>query len=277
VLLMRLPTGCLPDRETTRDRHSIERNYAQLAGAPHSMAGTTSGAVVQPVMWIHAQQDPCCVGEGLGATGDCAFGTTPWPSGKSIWREARRRQGRIEQIDEGTRAEYAIEGLIHRGWDPYREGEEFDAEEAGLGAPDAGDDIDDELFASDQVGAIDQHYRIFELDQVDDALSRGRSWGIVTSTGLHEPIFDFVGNPLKADIVLDERFIGGSENGHLMRVFGVEWVKGERQYLYQQSWSENRAGCHLPSGIWQPGCFRATERVLRNAWDNHAVHWRARS
>lgn len=256
------PLGCVPDRPESRD---ADRETHGLA----SSGGMTGHNIVQPIGFIREQYFPGCVGYALGACIDAELGEPPWCSAVSIWREARRRQGVVEQIDEGTRIEYAIAGLVARGWDKYREGEDDDTEEAGLNAPAAGDDLADELYAYDkrQIGV--ERYRISSdgeerLDQIDVALARGL--GVVFGTGTRKPFYT-----LGPDAIADERHLGGDENGHAMRVFGRFFQQSTRLYLIQNSWSESFGGCRSPTGLWFAGCFVAKPIVLLESWDVHCL------
>lgn len=263
-------TGLAPDRPETRERDASERPYAgvlELGGA----------GPVQPIAWIRDQRRPSCVGQSLAAPIDAVLGAPPWASAVSIWREARRRQGRIEQINEGTRFEYALEGLALRGWDNYRWDEEDDAVEAGLGAPPAGDDLADELDAFDRRAPNMQRWRIVGVgadlpDGVEDAVRNGL--GVVIGTGLRQPFFEYRSSPDLKDAILGPEFVGGNSNGHGMRIAGIDWRDGRRVFLLQNSWGVDFGGCHLPNGQWQPGCCWVSEAVIVDAWDLHAFEVR---
>lgn len=262
-------TGLIQDRPQTRERDLRECRF-ELSG--YRIA---EPIIVQPVTRIYSQpRFPSCAGECCAGRISGINGGPPYASGVSIWRDARRRQGRIEEITRGTRLEYALESLAMRGWDPYADGEEYDEEEAGKGAPPAGDDLFDEVRAAEHRGGPGlTRYRISDLDLldgIDAALHTGLA--VVGGWGLREPFFRVQGDPKQPDIVLDVEHIGGDDNGHGTGIFGRIRADGERRYLLQNSWGhdEDWGGCHLPDGRWQPGCCWVTERAIRTAWDVHA-------
>lgn len=279
-------TGAHPDRETSRDRDAIDFNFAKTT-SDLIAAYASEADFVQPIRWIRSQpRFPNCVGQTIAA---CVDAKLPDPlesahptvlaSGVSIWREARRRQGLIEVIELGTRLEYAIEGLITRGWDPYRDGEDLDEEEAGKGAPLAGDDLADEMAAYDNRLARDiKRYRIIGfgggmLDEVDEALRRGLGVGI--GTGLLAPFFSHRSSPGQSDQVLGVDYMGGHKDNHAQRVAGRGTYDGRRKYLVQNSWGDDWSGCHAPDGNWLPGCVWVDEDVIVGAHDVHVVEVRS--
>jgi hypothetical protein len=260
-------TGLVRDRASSRDRDLSECRF-ELSGY-----AVSEPTLLQPVTRIYRQPKfPSCAGECCAGRISGINGGPPYASGVSIWRDARRRQGLIEEITRGTRLEYALESLAMRGWDPYREDEEYDEEEAGLGAPPAGDDLFDEMRAAEHRGGPAlTRYRISEielLDGIDAALHTGLA--VVGGWGLREAFFHVRGDPSQPDVVLDTEHISGDDNGHGMGIFGRAMVEGERRYLVQNSHDEDWGGCHLPEGRWQPGCCWVKERAIRTAWDVHA-------
>ncbi len=274
-------TGLLPDRAERRALDAQSHPFAVQIEAPDS------DPIVQSIAWIRDQRvNPSCAGQAPAAIIDAARLFLPWASAVSIWREARRRQGRIEQIDLGTRFEYVISGLVHRGWDPYVLGEDGDLVEAGLGAPPAGDDLQDELFADDKRGVGMRRYRISagELDAVDAALINP-TLGVMIGTGTRDAYHAYQGDPSKPDAILTTDHLGGDRDGHGQRVFARVWQDGRRIYGIQGSWGPDGAvvlatpparatgwgGIHLPDGRWAPGCCWVDERVLREAWDIHVI------
>ena len=269
-------TGLAPDREESRTQDAAERNFAAHTLGPRVLAASDT---IQNIAWVRNQRAfPSCVGQAFAECIDAKRQEEPWASAVSIWREARRRQGRTERIGEGTRLEYAVAGLINRGWDPYVSGEDASTEEAGLAAAEAGDDLDDELFAHDKRMTGDlERYRVVErgadkLDIIDEALMR--DFGVVIGTGLRDPFFRFRGDPLLDDEVLDTAHIGGGDNGHAMRVVGRAQhpqARSRRKYLIQNSWSSRWGGCRLPSGLWVAGCCWADETAIASCWDAHVL------
>lgn len=263
--------GLIPDRPATRERDKSERNYALHAPPVERRFGASSSDdIIQPVAWVRNQKRlPSCGGQSVAAGIDGVTMKEPWASAVSAWREAHRLQGEIEKIDQGTRLEYVFDGLESRGWDPYRAGEDEDREEAGLGAPDAGDDLADELFAADKRSAGLDRYRIFGfgatlLDAVDDALRRP-DFAVTIGTGTRAPFFN-----LPDGATADERHLGGEADGHAMRVFARIIRSGVRFYGIQNSHGPEASGIYLPGGHHIGGCFWAHEVVIAKAWEIYA-------
>lgn len=269
-------TGAHPDRQESRERDRIDVNFRDAPQIADLTAYLTEPDFVQPIRWIHEQPKfGSCVGESCSAMIE-APRAGPRVSGVSIWREARRRQGRVEVIEIGTRFEYAVDGLVERGWDPYRDGEETDEEEAGKGAPPAGDDLGDEMFADDKrLGKDLKRYRILGLgsavlDAVDEALRRG--WGVGIGSGLLTPFFHYARTPDQPEHVLGVDYMGGHKDNHAQRVAGRAITKdGRREYLVQNSWGTDWGGCHAPDGSWLAGCAWVDEAVIVGAHDVHVV------
>lgn len=256
-------TGCHPDRQSTRDRELALWNYGRSVQQPSTV--TVGDAIIQPIVRVQNQgRAPACVGYSWAACIDAFTGGDPLCSGVSIWREARRRQGEIEHIDEGTRLEYALDGLVARGWDPYRPGEEEDAIEAGRQ-----DDLADELFAADQHVSLSRvRYRIDPKDAIESievALSRGD--GVVFAAGIREPYYRHQGADKQLDRVLGTESIGGDDNRHAMRVAGMWRNGGRRIFLLHNSWGKKWGGCHLPTGHFVDGCCWVDETALRQTDD----------
>jgi hypothetical protein len=268
-------TGALPDRAASRDRDRSEYNFANTTGV-HVATYASAIAFVQPMAWVRDQPVfPDCVGESKAAFIDSRLPGPPWASGVSIWRDARRRQGKIEQIDIGTRIEYAVDSLVERGWDPYRAGEETDDVEAGKGAAAAGDDLDDELFAHDtRLPEGLARYRIIGfgssvLDAVDEALRR--DFGVIIGTFLTDAFLSHRRTPDQPDVVLGKEYFAGFRNSHAMRLRGRAIFGGRRAYLIQNSHGPSFGGCRAPDGIWQPGCVWVDEAVIEAAHDKHVL------
>jgi hypothetical protein len=266
-------TGAYPDRQVSRDRDRTEYNFnASTVAIPY----TAEPDFVQPIRGIRTQPKYLnCVGESCAAMIDSKLPDALWSSGVSIWREARRRQGLIEVLELGTRYEYAVDGLVARGWDPYREGEETDDEEAGKGAAPAGDDLADEMFADDKrLGKELKRYRILGFgvavfDAVDEALRRG--WGVGIGTGLLTPFFHYARTPDQPEHVLGTEYMGGHMDNHAQRVAGRAAYMGRRKYLVQNSWGTEFGGCHAPDGTWLAGCVWVDEDVIVAAHDIHVL------
>ena len=271
-------TGAHPDREESRERDRIDFSFDGTVAA-HVIAASETDFVQRIARLCVQPKYPDCVGCTVSGFVDATLPEPPWASAVSLWREARRRQGKIEQIEEGTRLEYAIEGLITRGWDPYREGEDVDDEEAGKGAPLAGDDLADEMFAYDKRLARDiKRYRILGfgsgvLDALDEALRRG--WGVGIGTGLLPAYFTHARTPDQPEMVLGTDYMGGHTNNHAQRVAGRADYNGRRKYVIQNSWGAGFGGCHAPDGTWLPGCVWVDEDVILGAHDVHVVEIRS--
>jgi hypothetical protein len=257
-------TGLIPDRAESR---AVESQMLAFRPVSHGNVA----AVPQSPSWLRDQpMFGCCAGQCIAACIDAATGQRS--SGVSIWRDARRRQGRIEQIDEGTRLEYAIESVIRRGWDSYREGEDTCVVEAGRNAPPAGDDLADELEADDNRQPFLRRYRIATdiPDAVASALAQGL--GVILGAGTREAFHLFRRYPGDGDPVLGIAYVGGTANGHGMRVVTFrELAPGRRAFLIQNSWGRHWGGCHAQDGTWLPGCCWVDDDVLRAAWDVYAL------
>jgi hypothetical protein len=224
--------------------------------------------VQQPIYDIHDQLWPSCVGESLGAVIEAKVGYKV--SSIGLWRDARRRQGNIEDLT-GTRFEYAIESLILRGYDKYEAGEESNPDEMTKG-----DDLDSEMDAFDHRESDLEHYRIdTEMDPeqvlhaIDTALSSGL--GVVFGTGV-QPAYQAY-QPRSSS---EERVVGvdwlGDGPGHGQRIFANRVLPGgEHQYGVQGSWSEMWGGMTLLTGQWQKGCCWVKSDVVLMAWDIHAL------
>jgi len=253
--------GTLPDRPVTRFSDAVAANY----GSAKALPAPGTGRVLAVPSPRRIQFAPACLGYSGAEIIDAAHGNVITASAIGIWREARRRQGLIENIDEGTRTEYMIDGLIHRGWDHYKEGEDTDPVEAGRGAAPAGDDLASELDAYDHRGTTITHYRIFELDALSDATDRGL--GVSGAFGLKEPFFN-----LKPNEVATAAHMGGEQNGHAVRIVRVWKMPGGRyRALGQNHWPDPWGGAHDPEGQYWPWCFLIDEDALVGAWDLYAL------
>lgn len=193
----------------------------------------------------------------------------PEVSGVSLWREARRRAGLpLTDPAQGTRFQDVVDGLINRGWDQYHEGEDSDLEEAGVGAPEAGDDLADELFAHDTKKRVVDVYRITGsgevlLDGIDGALSSGA--GVAWATGCRAEFFGLGKNETAT-----REHLGGNYNGHGMRIAGRQVVDGRRLYIVQNSWGMSWGGCDI-EGDYFPGCCLVSAEAIADGWDQYAV------
>lgn len=261
--------GLVPDRPETR---AADRQFS----ANYKAAQSAVGFYMQGAGDLRDQVSfPSCVGQSLAA---CIDGLNPGvkASAVSIWREARRRQGKIESITEGTRFEYAVEGLVHRGWDTWKPGEDASNEEAGAFAPPAGDDLADELFAHDK-RITAQRSRISEegekrYELIEVALQANH--GVVIGIGTRPKFLRHTGVQNQPDVVLGLAYLGGDVDGHGMRVRAF-WRDrdGNRIYMLQNSWGPFWGGCHGPDKVWYPGCVWVSQAVINVAWDLHVVEF----
>jgi hypothetical protein len=264
--------GLEPDREHTRRGQSIVRpfdiNKSYGNGGRMVDVYVCDAGVQQPIYAIHDQSFPSCVGNSLGAVIESKVGYKI--SSVGIWRDARRRQGCIEQL-QGTRFEYGIESLMRRGYDHYESGEETNPDE--MTQP---DDLDSEMDAFDRRDPNLDHYRIdteWDTDKmlasIDTALQSGM--GVVFGTGVGQEYINY--QPRSPS---EEKIIGtdllGSGGGHAQRIFAVKRLPGgSKLYGVQGSWSEFWGGMTLLTGQWQTGCCWVKSDVLMMAWDIHVL------
>jgi hypothetical protein len=252
--------GALPSRESTLNAYRI--------GAPLrvELADTPSEFIVTGALDLRLrhQRSPCCVGEAVG--GAIAIETGFDSSGVSIWREAHRLQGDIEEIDSGTRVEYGIAAIEGRGYsDPWRPGEDTDKVEQGLGATAAGDDLADELAAFDTAHHKIEHQILWgfgaeRFNLIKQVLLAGS--GVVIATGLKSTFFS-----LGADQVAMLGHVGGNANGHAMLIIG--W-RGDNQFLVANSWGPNWGGATV-DGSLRPGLFWCSPEAVNAFWEMHRL------
>jgi hypothetical protein len=226
----------------------------------------------QSIYGIHDQLFGSCAGEALGACIEAKVGYRV--SSIGIWRDARRRQGKIDLLT-GTRLEYCIESLMRRGFDRYESGEESNTDE--MTKP---DDLDSEMDAFDQRDPDLEHSRINTnwpsstiLDALDNAIDAGHS--VVFGTGVQQGYMDYYARSSKEERVVGPDWLSGDSAGHAQRIFARRVLTGgERQYGVQGSWSPNWGGMTLLTGQWQPGCCWVRSEVLLVAWDIHVLNFR---
>ena len=139
--------GLMPDPQSVRGKEADERPF--YPQATRLMFVDAAETIVRPIGRILRQpRFPCCTGQGIAGGIDWRLlrdnrrhprtSERVWVSGVSVWREARRRaRGTVADITVGAYAWAALDGVAHRGWDPWRSGEDTDTEEAGAGAPPA--------------------------------------------------------------------------------------------------------------------------------------------
>lgn len=243
-----LTTGLLPRRPETRE----------MMGAYPVGANLIRETIVQPVAWIRDQRaKPSCVGQAFAAGIDALLlKRQPWASAVDIWRDARRRQGNLEGVLSGTRAEYAIQSIIRRGWSPYKSDD--DSRSIDLD-DDAQGSLLDELHAHDtrQIGAAHYAIRSERVARTIEVLRRGAV--VCGGWGLRDSFF----RP-KLDQVLTPDAMNSGRNGHEMRIFAYDAER--RAFALQNSWGQFWTSCVI-RGKRYAGCGLITEEALESAWD----------
>lgn len=257
--------GALPSRETTTNAYRIGAPFRPAAVSELASDGLAPLALE---IRLRGQGGPYCVGEGCG--GECERQCPPHdPSGASIWREAHRQQGMIEEITRGTRVEYGIAAIEGRGYsDPWRRGEDSDREEWGRNATAAGDDLGDELRAFATAHHQIEHSTIWgfgsELHRkLQLAIAGGQ--GVICATGLRDAFFH-----LGPDQVATIEHIGGNANGHCMLIVGWRTVGGKLQFLVRNSWGPNWGGATV-LGAMRPGLFWVEADAVSIFWEFHLI------
>lgn len=240
-------TGLLPRRPETRDR---------LRAEARRECGTVRGTVVQPIPFIRDQRGkPSCVGQAVAACVDAVMGKPPWASAVDIWVDARRRQGNLEGILDGTRSEFAIESLIRRGWSSYVTGEDRRTSDKDDELP----GLLRELQATDRRMLQLRHRCLFgdRSQQVIAALHAGH--GVILSGGsrpaYHRP-------PKNTVLGLDYR--SGASGGHCERIAGYDADRDA--FLVQGSWGTLWTWCEV-AGKRYEGCCLVSRGVIEEAWD----------
>lgn len=245
---MPVKCGLLPRQESTRQRYAATCAYAHFASAPKT--------VMQRISWVRNQlQKPSCVGHAFAAGIDGALGRPPWASAVELWRDARRRQGNLEGILDGTRAEYVIESIVRRGWSPFQPGEDS---RSSRDDDNPKGKLSDELFAYDKRQTRALHYSITKdrVAAVIDALSKG--FVVCGGWGLQDK---FMAPPARK--MLDASYFGGL-SGHEMRIVGYD--AEQNGFLVQNSWGPFWSSARF-NGIVEEGCCLIGEDALLAAWD----------
>ena len=216
--------------------------------------------------WLRRQQTPSCLGHAIITLVEIQVGDAPRLSGVSLWREARRQQGRIERIDEGARVEYGLSALYERGWsDPWRPGEEADPVEAGLGANDAGDDPFDELSAYDTIHRSRSERIGASSALTDIQLALQSNVGVLWAGGTRDPFYS-----LRRDELVTPEHLGGYAGGHAMTIVGRAQREGELAFLMRNTWGPNWGGATV-NGVLVPGLFWASPSAVLQAWEHHVI------
>jgi len=258
--------GTLPSRSTTTEAYRKLRAFK-----PSSVADAPSEYLISRWdIWLRNQESfGSCVGQAIAGAVETQVGDTPRLSGVSIWREARRLQGEIEQIDEGTRVEWGIAAIEDRGYsDPWHPGEDHSEVEAGKGATVAGDDLADELAAYGTVSHSIEHRTIWGYGDALTSLLQAallEDRGIVIATGLRDPFFELV-----ADEVATLEHIGGDRNGHAMLLCGWRTESdGKLEFMIRNSW--NGWGGATVAGQFRPGLFWCSSEAVNAMWEWHSL------
>lgn len=256
---------CTLRRDQASDIHGVHRWQSGGASISDANLGRFS-------RWRRRQYNwPACGGDGTSAMVEQVFQELPRSSAVGHWREARRRLGLdISDLSHGTTPGSLFAGLVDRGWDDWRDGEDRDRREAGVRAPPAGDRLADELLAFDRRHLVDRHV-IGPLAELEDAIATGAGVGI--SVGVRNPFFD-----LEWDEVATDRHLGGDDNGHMMRLVGLVTLRGRRVGVADNWWDEPDrpwGGCTI-EGVRHGGHCLLDEQVIRNAWAIWAITRRTR-
>lgn len=246
----------------TRQTGLIQRTRTAkkaYAGREFVCKGTGAGGVLQRIVSVRDQlAKPSCVGQALASCVDALDprAARQQSSAVDLWVDARRRQGNLEEVKDGTRLEYALDSLVERGWSPYIEGED------SRPLKDDGriDSLAGELAAFDHRSAGVEHFTIEQnrVRSIIDALSLGR--GVVISTGTRPSYFT---PPMQT--VLGPDYLGGAENGHAQRVVGYDPQR--EAFIVLNSWGANWGGCVASFGVVLPGCVFVSHGVIESAWD----------
>lgn len=246
--------GTAPDSHATRQLDRQRR--------PWRMTGSTAGeSILQaPSKWRREQgQRPSCGGQTASALIEVVFPEFPRASAVDLWRGARRRLGfDLDDLDRGTKWSAILAELDLRGFDDWNPGEDEDPREGGRGAPPAGDNLRDEMRASDRRGLVD-YQRLFTLDEIDDALAAGA--GVGASFGTRDAFDD-----LGFGEIADTHHLGGSSGGHAMRLLARIMVGGRRIYVTANWWGDRWGGCAV-EGLMLPGHCLIDESAVDRAWD----------
>lgn len=245
-------TGLLPRSTSTRREYALSRPFL---GAPVEKV-----SVYQKVPFVRDQRSkPSCVGQALAACIDGVLGLRQRvpASAVDIWVDARRRQGDLEGALEGTRAEYAIESLLKRGWSNYEPGEDSRPVLEDMKMP----SLAKELFADDhRQSPYVKHFSIAS-DRVNAVLQAlQQNFGVVMGTGTRAKFFD-----PPSDTVLRLDYLSGDSGGHEQRIFCYD--EKRRAFGVQGSYGSSFGGFRGSNGVWYPGCVLVDEDVIEAAWD----------
>ena len=242
--------GCL--REDPRRTHLLRTVRA------YKPASELQAGCVQPIRRLRDQRDTSsCVGQALASGIHAILGIDV--SATQIWTGARRREGELENIHEGTHVSAAVEEITRRGIAQYTKGEESDWNSFS-----ARPSLKDELLADDQrIGrALDHHVTVGSVDAqrtaIADALNRDRV--VVWSTGVTDAYCEH-----RADTLVTDAEVGATSDGHAQRVFA--WFPAIDCFGVVNSWGKNWAG-FARDGADYHGCVLVPAATLiRRAWD----------
>lgn len=239
-------------------------------------ATDTTGGSIGRIAWIRDQDSyPSCAGQASIAVTD-AMGCFGYGSAIDTWLDSQLRWLKHVDVNQGTYLIHVVESLVNRGVSPYRPGEDTDIALAGWRG--SQDSLRDELTAHDRrIGEAARRYRIpsygaARLQDVMAALSAG--YGVLGGFGVKDGFCGYEASARTGDRVLSSDELGGSRDGHAMRVVGYTARDGRWIFLLQNSWSEHWGGARLPDGCWQPGCCWVEGNVVIEAWDLHVIEVR---
>jgi len=244
---------------TGRQPHSPQQLANLREKHAYVGAAIVAETIVQPIARIRNQRStPSCVGQACAGAIHALIGFDG--SAINLWIDARRRQGDIDNPDDGTTAETAIESLIGRGLDPYEDGEESRSAADYSQMP----ALAAELAADDhRISPVAERYIVTgtvakQRLAIIEALKAGHA--VLWATGVKDPFFG-----LTFDAVADSNFIGADFNGHEMRIVGYDATSDE--FLIQNSWDKDWCGCNF-QGETYAGCFRCRAvDAIECAWD----------
>ena len=262
------PTGCKLYPVTSVRRicssNSLLRQLQEVEIAPR---------FCDHIPWIHDQPlFPSCCGESMMAMFEVALPSHPRLSGVRAWTDARRREGCLSKLEEGTYPHLVVESAQWMGPCPYVHGEETSREMAThIELPHEGV----QAFDLRQKNVSQTHITVNPSDiDVHEIIRRAMmlGWQFQLCTGTTD-LYQRRGPEEANDPAgLDE--LSGSYGGHAQRIAG--WIDQEGDkfcYLVQNSWGEDWGGTYAVLNVddsrmtWLPGCCLVEPVVLQKAWE----------
>lgn len=198
------------------------------------------GGVEQPVRVVRDQRRlRSCSGQALASVIDAARPRARPASAIGIWREGRRLAGALRELC-GAHLSYCAQGLVDRGVESARPGE--DADEAAALRPAS---IDAELEAADHRVPGAARARIVEegadrVDAVEDAIAKG--YGVVFGTNITQAFEGFVmlaarGHRRETMVVAQPFLAAPQGDPHAMRIVAVRRRMGRREFRLVNSFA----------------------------------------